>query len=471
MNMRRFFLFLAGLAALLLLAPAAGPAAPLGPPANLPETPDGRSAADDLALILEDLGRQRGEVVVIQRELVSRPALGPEAGGEGEEAKAHWLLTWLTDLGLERVERIDSVDRTKSLDRDSKSRDVRPNLVARLAGRSGLEKGRTFWIVCHMHVAAPGPPELWHGSPWTLRVEGDTLFGRGVMDNYQSITAALLLFKSLVTNGVTPPMNLGLVLHSQNSGFRHLLETRPDLFKPDDLYLVPDFGEPSGATMGTAEKGLLWLKLTFTGQVGHAAAGRRAASALTVGSRFIVALPELTERFPAENPLFIEPVSTFTPTRAATNENGLNAVAAVYTVYVDSRFAPPQALDEVERGLRELAERTAEGTGVAVDSERLVAYEVPPVTPEDSPVVLAVRRAVAAQLPEAGEARAVGMDVVTAASFLRAAGRPAVAWAKIDPAKRQAANESAEIGDHLDEAKVMARILFDPEAAAGAAKP
>ena len=436
-------------------------AAPMNVSGAIPAAP-GQAA---LQTILSDLAKQRTEVVTIQRELVSRPAIGPEAGGEGEEAKAAWLLTLLKERGIGEVERVDSVDRTKSLDPESGKRDVRPNIIVRHAGADGLEKGRTLWIICHLHVAAPGPLELWNGSPWTLRVEGDTLYGRGVMDNYQSVTAALLLFESLSKNGIRPPMNLGLVLHSQNSGFRHVLEAKPDLFKPGDLFLVPDHGNPQGTVMGTAEKGLLWLKLTVTGQQGHAATAPYVASALVAGSRLIASLPELDKAFPARDPLFAIPASTFVATKAFTGDDGVNAIAAEYTLYLDCRFVPPYAPDDVEAGVRRFAEAVAREASVSIAVERLVAWPAMPPTPADSPVARALTRAVAAQMPRGTAIRPEGLGTTTAASFLRAKGLFAVSWAKIDPARRQSANESTLIGDHLDEAGVFARMLFDPEAA------
>ena len=443
------------------LFPLCALAAPMNVSGAIPAAP-GQAA---LRTILRDLAKQRTEVITIQRELVSRPAIGPEAGGEGEEAKAAWLLRLLKEKNITEIERVDSVDRTKSLDPASGKRDVRPNIIVRHAGAAGLEKGRTLWVICHLHVAAPGPLELWEGSPWTLRVEGDTLYGRGVMDNYQSITAALLLFESLSKNGVTPPMNLGLVLHSQNSGFRHVLETKPELFKPDDLFLVPDHGNPQGTVMGTAEKGMLWLKLTITGQQGHAATAPYVSSALVAGSRLIASLPELDKEFPARDPLFAIPASTFVATRAFTGDDGLNAISAEYTLYLDCRFVPPYAPDDVEQGVRRFADAVAKEHSVSVAVERLAAWPALPPTPADSPAALALARAVTAQMPRNKTIRPEGLGTTTAASLLRAKGFFAVSWAKIDPARRQNANESALIGDHLDEAGVLARILFDPEAA------
>lgn len=468
--MRRIFRLC--LSALLLITPvllwAEASAAPFAPPKKA-RNASGTAQTRDLETLLRDIAGQRAEVIAIQRELVSRPALGPEAGGEGEEPKAHWLLTLFKEKGITDVERLDSVERIQSLDPRATSRNVRPNIIVRHAGARG-GKGRTLWIVCHMHVAAPGPLEQWNGSPWTLRVEGDTLYGRGVMDNYQSITAALILFESLVKNKIRPPLNLGLVLHSQNSGFRHVLETRPDLFRPGDLILVPDYGNAQGSVMGIAEKGLLWLKVTVTGAQSHAAAGPATLSALMAGSRLVTMLPALAETFPARDPLFAVPSSVFAPTRAATSETGVNAVAAAYTVYLDCRFVRPYSPDDVEAGVRRLADTLERENGVSVLLDRLLAWPSPPATSVQSPVARVLARAVTAQLPQVRELKAEGAGVITAATFLRAKGLPAVTWAKIAPDNRQIANEYALISDHLDEARVFARMLFDLDAAASPPK-
>ena len=436
-------------------------AAPMRLPESIPEAP-GQAA---LQAILNTIAKQRAEIINIQRELVSRPAIGPEAGGAGEEAKAAWVMTLLEERGIRNFERMDSVERTGSIDPDAKTRDVRPNIIVRYEGAEGLDNGRTFWIICHMHVAAPGPLELWSGSPWKLRVEGDTLYGRGVMDNYQSTAAALLLFESLAKNNITPPMNLGLILHSQNSGFQYLLENRPELFKQDDLYLVPDYGNPQGTAYGVAEKGLLWLKITVKGKQGHASASTGGASALMAGSRLIASLSELNGQFPQSDPLFTPPVSTFAPTRAFTQEDGINAIAAEYTLYLDSRIVPPYTPEDVERGVRALADKVGKESGTYCSIERLLAYPALPPTSIQSPVAQALMRAVKAQLPQADMHQAEGVSTTTSASLLRAKGLSVVTWAKMNPAVRQLPNESARISDHLDEAKVFARILFDPEAA------
>ncbi len=442
---------------LLCLAPCHAMAAPMSLPGNLPEEP-GRA---DLQTVLLDLAGRRMDVIAIQRELVSRPGIGPEAGGRGEEDKANWLTGYLHEKGVPIVERLDSVDRVSSLDADA-ARDVRPNIVAVYPGRHGLENGRTLWIICHLHVAHPGPLELWNGSPWKLRVEGDKIYGRGVMDNYQSITAALLLLDSLNRNSLAADLNLGLVLHAQNSGFRHILQTRPDLFKPDDLYLVPDYGTQDGTAVGLAEKGLLWLKLTIQGESRHAS-DSKGSSSLAAGSRLITRLSELGGDVPDHDDLFSDPATVCTPTQAFTSAGGLNSVAAAYTLHLDCRFIPSRSVEAIERNVRDLAEDTDREHGVKTNVAVLLSYQGAPPTPPDSEIVQALRRAVSAQMPGIGPLSMRGDNTSTAASLLRENGLPVASWTKINPDNRQMANEFAHIANHLDEARVFARLLFDKE--------
>ena len=454
-HMAQCFLLL--LLLLICPAPPHAAAAPLSLPRGLPEQP----GMEGLQTVLRDLAGKRMEIIAIQRELVSRPAIGPEAGGRGEEDKANWLTGYLAEKGVPIVERLDSVDRVRSMESGA-VRDVRPNVIAVHPGRYGLEKGRTLWIACHLHVAHPGPLELWNGSPWKLRVEGNTIYGRGVMDNYQSITAALLLLDSLKRNRLVPALNLGLVLHAQNSGFRHVLQARPDLFKADDLYLVPDYGNQHGTAVSLAEKGLVWLKLTVQGEARHASEGRGWFSALAAGSDLISRLPEIGRDLSGQDSLFADPAPACTATQASTEQGGLNTVASAYILHLDCRFIPSHGAENPEQGVRDLAARMDREHGVTTDITVLTRYPGAMPTPPDSEIVHALRRAVRSQLP-GKELAAHGSNTNTAASLLREKGLPVAAWAKIIPANRQMANEFAHIADHLDEARVFARILFDRE--------
>ena len=48
---------------------------------------------------------QREYVLEIQKNLVSRPALGPDNGGDGEMDKAEYVLSCLEDIGVDQIGR------------------------------------------------------------------------------------------------------------------------------------------------------------------------------------------------------------------------------------------------------------------------------------------------------------------------------------------------------------------------------
>ena len=79
------------------------------------------------------------ELVQLLRELTAIPALGPENGGEGEQAKARYLQKKLKALNPQRMISLACPDHRVP----SKNR---PNILALFAGR---DPGRTVRILSH----------------------------------------------------------------------------------------------------------------------------------------------------------------------------------------------------------------------------------------------------------------------------------------------------------------------------------
>ena len=194
----------------------------------------------------------RDEVIRLQTELCRRQALDPTSGGSGEETKAAFLQSYLEKLGLS-VQRYDAPDaRVPS--------GHRPNLVTYLSGRKSAPR---LWIIAHTDVVPPGDLGLWSGDPWTVRVDGDKLIGRGVEDNQGGLTASVMAAKALIESKVTPeiPVALGFVADEETGsvyGLQYLIKKHRDLFRKDDLIIIPDSGNPTGTEIEVAEKGILW---------------------------------------------------------------------------------------------------------------------------------------------------------------------------------------------------------------------
>ncbi|SBW10613.1 Peptidase M20 [uncultured delta proteobacterium] len=429
-------------------------AAPMNMPASIPQAP-GQAV---LQTLLNDIGKQRAEVIAIQRELVARPALNPEDGGEGEEAKARWIEEYLLQKGLPQAERIDVPD-------ERVPAKVRPNLIIRYPGASE----RTLWIVGHLDTSPPGDLSQWTGSPWALRIVGDTIYGRGVEDNHQAITSGLILMESMARNRVTPPLSFGLVLHASGKyffsgtyGLAAMLAVRPDLFKPGDLVVVPDQGNYEGSDLLVGEKGLLWLKITVTGKQVHSAFPYRGVNALDAGGSLIADLRGLHQRFAEKNALFDPPTSTFVPTAMISGNPQVNQIPGEFVFHMDCRLLLPYTADEVQGAVRTLADAAEKRDNVTITVERKYTIPTTPVTPPDALVVQAVRRAVLAELKVT--AKPIGTGGATVAGELRAKGIPVLVWANVE-GTGLAANEHITVTKLLEASRIFARILFDPEVA------
>lgn len=99
------------------------------------------------------------EMVGMLRELTAIPALGPENGGQGEQAKALYLEKKLRALNPRRVFSLPCPDpRVPSK--------IRPNLLSLFAGR---DPSRTVWILSHLDTVPPGDRRLWKSDPYALQ--------------------------------------------------------------------------------------------------------------------------------------------------------------------------------------------------------------------------------------------------------------------------------------------------------------
>jgi succinyl-diaminopimelate desuccinylase len=384
--------------------------------------------------------------------MTALPALGPENGGQGEQDKAEYLTRTLRGMGLS-IETLHAPDSRVESGR-------RPNLITRLPGK---DPG-TLWILGHMDVVPPGDHTLWHTDPWTLKVDGDALYGRGVEDNQQAIVSALLIAQALKDLDITPDRTLGLMFVADeetgnNYGIRYLLENRPDMIGKDDMLIAPDFGVITGEQICVSEKSMLWLKVTVNGLQSHAARPAMARNALVAASHMIVRVQESMERaFPAQDILFEAATgSTFTPTKHEANVPNINTVPGKDVFYIDCRVLACYDVHEVIERARMILEEIALENGVDVLIETVQARQAPPAASLDSLLVRNLSRGIRRIYQV--EPRPVGSGGGTVAGEARALGLSAVAWSKATLTYHEP-NERSSIANTIGDAQVMATMLF-----------
>lgn len=406
-----------------------------------------------LAEINRHLEAQSQTVIALQRALVAIPALGPMNGGPGEKDKTEYLKGHLKDLGFATVREMRAPDPAVPCG-------YRPNLAAVIPG---VDKSKTLWVISHTDIVPPGDLALWDSDPYTLKVDGDIIIGRGVEDNHQGIVCSLLVAKALFDLGQTPPMNYGVLLVADEEtgskyGLDFVVKHHAELFGPHDLFLVPDFGEPTSEMIEIAEKSMLWLKVVVEGKQCHASTPEAGINSLLAASALIVRIPELHRIFDRRDPLFNPPHSTFEPTKKEANVENINTIPGRDVFYVDCRVMPGYDLDDVLKAVKGFGDEVEREHGVRISYEFVQREQAAPPTPADSEVVTRLVRSVKGVF--GNQPKLMGIGGGTVAAYLRRAGHRAAVWGTLMHNAHQP-NERSSIQNSIKDAKVMAAMLFD----------
>ena len=406
---------------------------------------------DTFRRLTERLATYGQDMIDLQRQLVSRNAVGPENGGPGEGAKAAFLKGLLESWGLQ-------VGNYPAPDVQAPEGE-RPNLVALLPGR----RPEKVWVLSHLDVVPPGDISLWHSDPFELKVAGDRLYGRGVEDNHHGIVSSLMAVKAFLDLGLTPERTVALALVADEEtgshlGLEYLVREHRRLFSDQDLIIVPDAGSEDGTMIEVAEKSILWLRLTLLGQQAHASRPQAGRNTLRACAHVIVALDELPQEFPGQNPLFRPPESTFEPTRKEENVGNINTIPGRDVFYLDCRVLPEVDLEQVKARVQAIGAEVAQRFGVTLEVEPVQDLPAAPATVPDAPVVQALQRAIREVYGREAKPRGIGGGTV--AAFFRQVGLPAAVWMTVSDTAHQP-NEFCLLSNLLGDAKVLAHVFLE----------
>ncbi len=394
----------------------------------------------------------RSEIIEMQRELTSRPALSPENGGSGEHDKAEYIKEQLLLLKPDIFHEIHAPDKRAA-------NGYRPNLVATW---KGSREGRAVWVLSHLDIVPPGDLCLWSGDPYKMRVEGDKIIGRGVEDNQHGIVSSYLAVKGILDLKKPFSRQVGLVLVADEEigskyGLKYLLKKMGDLFKEDDLIIVPDGGNEEGTMIEIAEKSMLWIKFTIIGAQCHASTPEKGKNSLFGVAKLILELDKLKERFDFKNPIFKPQESTFEPTKIEANVPNVNTIPGRDIFYLDCRILPDYQVDKIIEEITAISKRIARELNLKIDVEVFHRQGEAPPTPTDSPVVAALAKAI--KKVTGLTAKPMGIGGGTVAAFFREAGLPAAVWCTTSQTAHQP-DEYCLIKNIITDAKIMATVFL-----------
>ena len=392
-------------------------------------------------------------IIQIQKELTSRIAIGPENGGDGEHDKTLYMKELLVRLEPDTVYEIKAPDKRVSTG-------YRPNLLIRWNKKIS---GPVIWVLVHSDVVPPGNPSLWSGDPFKIRVKGDMIIGRGVEDNQHAFISFYLALKSIleIKKGILPsPVGIVIVADEETGseyGLRYILKNHRDIFKKEDIIIVPDGGNRAGTMIEVAEKSMLWLKFNIIGTQCHASTPDKGRNSLCAAASLIMELERLKKMFPLKDPLFDPPYSTFEPTKIEENVKNINTIPGQDTFYMDSRILPSYNIDDIIEKINWLAKMVSQRMGVKIEVQTVYRLDAPEPTPKDAQVVKILSKAIENVKGKKAEIKGIGGGTV--AAFFRKKGLPAVVWSTVSDTAHKP-DEYCLISNIIEDAKVFAYIMM-----------
>ncbi|MHB8095863.1 MAG: M20 family metallo-hydrolase, partial [Candidatus Aminicenantales bacterium] len=399
------------------------------------------------ARINKRIDSYRNDMIDMQVKLCALPAISPTSGGEGEAKKAAFLAGYLEKNGFTGIQVI------KASDLDAPD-GVRPNIVALYKGKSS---DKTIWVMTHMDVVPPGELALWRGNPFKAWIEKGRIHGRGVEDNQQEMVASLFAVKAFREEGILPSYDIGVALVAdEETGSRKGIEyvlSHTDVFRKQDLIIVPDAGNEHGTMIEIAEKSLLWLKIKTLGQQAHGSTPEKGINAFKAASFLITELDKLYQAFDAKDDLFDPPISTFEPTKKEANVPNINTIPGEDIFYLDCRILPQYDVAKVLEKIRAIMDGIEKTHHVKISFEEEQNAPAAVSTGAGAAVVRALKAAVKEVYKK--DATASGIGGGTVAALFRRSGFEAACWSKIDETAHQP-NEYSIIDNMVGDAKVYA---------------
>jgi succinyl-diaminopimelate desuccinylase len=355
--------------------------------------------------ILSEVDRAADEIVQFTADLVRIPTVNPP--GEAYEACARFLGGYLERRAFD-VEYIAAEGRAEHT-----ARHPRVNVIGSRRGGPGP----VVHLNGHIDVVPAG--DGWTVDPFGGLVRDGKIFGRGVCDMKAGIAAAVFAAEAIERAGVTLPgtVEISGTVDEESGGFAgvaYLAESGRIAKGRTDFVIIPEPLNVDRICIG--HRGVYWFEVTARGRIGHGSMPFLGVSAIDGMGRLLqsvreVLMPALASRRTAV------PVVPPAARHATINVNGIDGgqpvggiqtpcVADLCRAVFDRRFLIEEGFDATKQEIAQLVARVAAEdtgrTGVRFDVRDLMVVH-PVKTPDDSPVIAAVDRAIRSVLGRPAE--------------------------------------------------------------------
>jgi acetylornithine deacetylase/succinyl-diaminopimelate desuccinylase family protein len=387
------------------------------------EEPAARAAADAV---------DADEVLRVARALIAAPSENP---GGTEDAAAETASELLAELDAEP--------------RTIRGEAGRPSVVARFGDGA---RPRLAWNG-HLDVVPAGDPSAWDHPPFAGAVVDGRLVGRGAADMKGAVASAIAAAAAIARAGVglRGTLELHLAADEELTGLHGTKVLWERGLLEQDACIV---GEPTGLSLGLAERGGAWITAVARGRAAHGSTPHRGVNAITSMARLLLRLEEVLPDL--EHPLVGRP----SVNAAVVSGGGApNVVPDRCEADIDRRTVPGETSpDAVLEPFRRLA-ADIRRTHPEVDLEfRVREWTDAAEAPGDSAIADVCREAVRRET--GSPPRDVGFTGITDARFyLNQAQIPAVILGPGSLAVAHTTNESVEIAELVTAARVYARAF------------
>ncbi len=344
-----------------------------------------------MPITLDEIARLTAELVAIDS---TNPDLVP--GGAGEAEIASFVAGWLEDAGLD-VARHELGP-------------TRANVIAIARGGGG---GRSLMLNAHMDVVGAGGMS----DPWTPRIEGDRLHGRGAWDMKASLAAIMLAGREAMSASLRGDVIVTAVADEEfaSIGVQDVVRRISA-----DAAIVT---EPTRLDLCIAHKGFVWLEVETHGVAAHGSLPEEGIDAIAKMGPVLTGLAALDRQLRARpgHPL-VGPASIHASLIQGGQE--LSTYPDRCLLSIERRTIPGETLAEVEGQIAAILARAGADVPAFHAEQRTLLARDPFSVAAEEPIVTIARRHLSRV--RGSDPAMVGWGGWMDSAFLAAAGIPTV---------------------------------------------
>lgn len=338
------------------------------------------------------------ELTALSAELVAIDSTNPDLvpGGAGEAESARFVAGWLERAGL-----------------DVEMHELGPSRANVIAIARGSGGGRSLMLNAHMDVVGAGGMT----EPWTPRIDGTRLYGRGAYDMKASLAAIMLAGREAARLQLRGDVIVTAVADEEFASIgvqdvvRHVRA---------DAAVV---AEPTGLDLCVAHKGFVWLEVETHGAASHGSLPEEGIDAIVKMGPVLTGLANLDRELRSRpgHPL-LGPASI----HASLIEGGqeLSTYPARCLLSIERRTIPGETIAEIEGQIADILVQAGAADSSFHAEQRTLLVRAPFGVGLDQPIVDLAQRHLTRAVGR--EPEIVGAGGWMDSAFLAAADIPTV---------------------------------------------